>query len=211
LHFIKILFIQCFQEDFEGRPIMKSKFGLCLMLHALRLSANQTAILGGADYDNNQSYLIGLTPYKTQISEYFFMPGHEITGVDINASGRGIFCGTDFSSSSYAGFLNTDGILNIFLESIPTYFSSVAINNNNSCLVGGGILFNTMYAYKVNPDGGTTILTPLPSQGQINSVAINDSGYGIMGGASYQYWFSCLCQPSCSRWHTYKHRPLIVF
>ena len=117
-----------------------------------------------------------------------------IYSVAINQKGVGLIGGLNETGSipAYAAFVSPSGSLQPFSGAdFPSTFSeilSVAINDLGFGLIGGGANLNavpTGYAALVNPNGAVQQLSgsgfPL-SAGIIESVAINNSGIGLIGG-----------------------------
>ncbi|MCB9187654.1 MAG: autotransporter outer membrane beta-barrel domain-containing protein [Chlamydiales bacterium] len=112
----------------------------------------------------------------------------------INNLGNGIIGGFDgtggyFNSNnfSYAALVTPAGNLTqlpVSGDTIPVrgHIISVGINQNGDAIIGGDTQSGAAYAALVSPSGNVTNLPMMPADGRIWSVAINDFGYGFLGG-----------------------------
>lgn len=146
--------------------------------------ATTYGIIGG--YYNDS----GNKPYQGLVSENGVvtpMTGDlatsgQIHAVDINASGYGIIAG-----DGYAAIVSPTGVATALTPTVPStgQQNSVAINSTQYGMIGGGRTNTSpsyIYAGLVSPTGVVTELFSPTTEGGINSVDINDSRLGIIGG-----------------------------
>ena len=134
-----------------------------------------------------------------------------INSVAINTSGAGIVGGQDSNSNAaYAAFVSSGGAVSNLPNAggagnLPSngQINSVAINTSGAGIVGGlDSNSNAAYAALISSGGAVTNLPNaggpgnLPSNGEITSVAINNSGAGIVGGTdTNNYGYAALVSP----------------
>lgn len=115
-----------------------------------------------------------------------------IQSVAINSSGTGIIGGQDITAS-YAALVSPSGVATSITGALPALgiIQAVAINEKGTALIGGqnqtGMNF-LPYAALVSPDGVATTLSPPDPPigvGAVTSIAINNSGAGVIGGYIY--------------------------
>ncbi len=141
-----------------------------------------TGIIGGETVTSDAySSFISSTGGITPISG---LPvNSEIFGVAINSTGYSIIGGIDNTGNeAYAALVSPDGGVTPLSISFSTgTILSTAINESNLGLIGGAIGTNGgSYAALVSSDGTITPLTL--SAIAIDSVSLNDSGVGLIGG-----------------------------
>ena len=93
----------------------------------------------------------------------------------------------DDTNTAYAAFVSTEGILTPLTLSSDSPINSVAINANQTAIIGGGEIPNPHesfppYAAIITPTE-TINVSNMPPLGIINSVAINNSSIAIIGGS----------------------------
>lgn len=127
--------------------------------------------------------------------------GH-ILSVDINENGTGIIGGyeaVDGYFSTFAAFIPPGGMSFVQLSPTPFAHSSseiidAAINLSGNALIGGVDPDGNAYAGSATPDGAVTPLFMSPFAGQINGVALNDVGVGLLGGNNGSNFYAALVQ-----------------
>ncbi|MBI3508443.1 MAG: autotransporter domain-containing protein [Chlamydiia bacterium] len=115
-----------------------------------------------------------------------------IESVAINASGYGIMGGNGAATAGYASLISPNGTLQQLLgggfPSTSGTIFSVAINSSGKGLIGGNDNTGAQPAYAavVDPDGTLHPLSgggfPTSGGAAILTVALNDSGVGLIGG-----------------------------
>ena len=176
-----------------GAPIHKGK------IESVAINWQNTAIIGGSKAAANGTTLLfasivsnGISTSITGLPNTTSGMASSILSVAINGSGYGIIGGYDVDNA-YAALVSNS-------TSTPTttpltgskfsgnvqagQISSVAINENGNALIGGK--FHDIYAATVNLQGVATELqqgSGYPaSEGNINSVGLNSSEAGVIGG-----------------------------
>lgn len=150
-----------------------------------------TAITGSGEGSDGFVGIISengdLTPIDTGA-----IPPSSIRAVAINNSGVGLIGGEQDKSSSpystFAAFISPDGISTPFDPLFPsdTFFtnpqvSSVAISNSGYAIVGGKTTFPKPAVSIITQEEQVIPVTIPSATGNISSVAINDSGLGLVG------------------------------
>lgn len=168
-------------------------------IYTVALNEEKWGLVGGFNQDiaSKPAYAALLSPEGTVTSlsgDGFPSVTGAIYKVAMNSSGRGILGGVDSSEnphiSGYAAFVDSGGTLTQ-ISSIPSLLKvvyGVAINDSGTTLLGGQHKSEAAYAAFVDSQGTLKELSgsgfPLTT-GDINSVALNTSGEGIMGGGDY--------------------------
>ena len=157
---------------------------------SVSIAENGSALFGGVNYGGAPPLLYRLNSDGT-FSDFTSAIGiptsGAINGVSIAENGIGLIGGAG-PSLPFAAFVAPDGTLSVLGDGIFPVgsISSVALNNSCAGILGGqsNVGDHPPIAYLVAPNG---TLTPLgegifPSSGVIYSVAITDSGVGVIGG-----------------------------
>ena len=152
------------------------------------LSAFGAAIIGGTDTAGDP-YAAFVDSSGTASTITGMPAGGSIVSAAINDSGAAIVGGT--ASGPYAAIVSPSGVASTITGGAPPatgWIRSVAINSSGTALVGGRVntgATDDPYVVRVDSSGVATPLTGthLPiTPGQVNAVAINDSGVAIIGG-----------------------------
>ena len=165
------------------------------ILFALPLSLFGTSIIGGLDNGSTDPYAALVTSSGSTIPlTGGFLPIGEgsIDTVAINASGMAIIGGQHKTTEPYVALVGASGAIIPILGSIPAgdgRILSVAINASGVGIIGGTESSTAPYLSLVTPVGSSPIGVTVPkagslptAPGEMCSVAINDSGLGIIGG-----------------------------
>ncbi len=140
------------------------------------INSSGIGIIGGIRTDLVAAAYAALVYPNQEVVEITGLPPIGfIRSVAINSSGNGIVGGADYTAA-YAAFVSVDGTLRV-LSILPTGFSLFVDIND----AGTGILGGSNYVAFASSSG---IVTPLPSLGDVdlNDVAINNFGIGLIGG-----------------------------
>ncbi|MGB7978390.1 MAG: autotransporter outer membrane beta-barrel domain-containing protein [Chlamydiales bacterium] len=157
---------------------------------SVSIAENGAALLGGINYGSGPPILYRLYPDGTftNLSTATGLPASGyINSVSIAENGMGLIGGTG-PTYPIACFVAPDGALTVLGSGIFPAGSiySVAINNSCAGIIGGqsGAGEQPPIAYLVAPNGALTTLGDgvFPPSGVINSVAISESGVGLIGG-----------------------------
>ncbi len=138
-------------------------------------------LVGGEDQDSN-AYGAFLTQNNelTPISGLPADGNSVMNAVAFNASGTGLLAGRS-GLNGYAAFVNTNGIITPFTISFANgSLTNAGISASGLGLIGGYSVANTSYAAQILADGTINVL-PVPLD-SLESLAINDSGVGLIGG-----------------------------
>ncbi len=190
--------------DLHSRKISFNFLSIVSLSYCLSLSASSAAIIGG-----NAN---GPFPYAAILSETGEPTSIQLTNengyifsVGINSFGDAIVGGTrNGNLDAYAVHISSTGILTE-LSPLPAAGSilAVAINNQGNGLIGGNSLGNLTPPYPaylagVNSSGMLTLASgdPLPAEGFIQTISLNDSGYGIIGGDDNGNPYAALVSPA---------------
>ena len=196
------------------------------VINSVAINDAGSGIIGGEkDFFNAYAALVAPNGDLTELSGANFpSTAGIIHSVAINRSGTGVIGGQDQNNGAYAELVTPDGTLTEFSGgNFPlgdgSLIRSVAINSSGAGIIGGErfISFGAGPAYiaHFSPDG---ILTELfgdslsTVQSDIQSVAINDSGAGIVGGEnrsaeSERLLYAALVAPDGTFTELFKENP----
>ncbi len=148
-------------------------------LNSVAISNTGTSLLGG--YIVTTSYAAFADPLGNLENLGIEIQG-AISSVAINSNGLGLIGGYNVTTP-YAAFAESNRTLTpITLSTAPGHILSVALNDSNTALLGG-YLQNDAYAVLVHANGtATDLLGSSVPGGSVDSVALNPSGFGLIGG-----------------------------
>lgn len=106
----------------------------------------------------------------------------DLYSIDLNNAGVGLIGGEGGDAYPYASYVTTGGVTPITLSMLPDWghTTHVAINDSGSGIISA-FTFSGTYAAFVYPNNSSLALA-FPSGNEINAVAINNAGAGLIGG-----------------------------
>ncbi len=158
-------------------------------INSVAMNSSSHGLIGGVDFTLLKPYAALVSP--AGVVTPLTLPGSsfslQIYSVAMNSSSHGLIGG-----EAYAALVSPSGAVNkLTLPGISPStgaINSVAMNSFGQSLIGGednAVGNGPAYAALVSPAGAVMpLFLPeiTPSSGVINSVAINDLGYGLIGG-----------------------------
>ncbi len=161
-----------------------------LQLYVAAINQNGVGLLGGQQQTNSDYVaVVHADGSVTLVSGLPVATNDMISSVAINNSGVGLVGsagGGSTSGTSYVALIENGSAVAVTGDVVPNTANSlyVAINSASTGLIGGTLGATTPYLYAGTIQNGVlTNFSSLSSiEGQIQSVAINDQGLGLLGG-----------------------------
>jgi uncharacterized protein with beta-barrel porin domain len=171
-------------------------------INAVAINNAGQALLGGSNGAVG-AYAATLAPGATNVTLVTGLPttnDSAILDVALNGNGIGILGGVDNNGNAFAATVTvgSSSFTPISPLAEPGTILAVAINDAQQILIGGIGVSNNAYAAKVVFADVVDLSSSLPANGNVNDVAINSSGFGVVGGTDVGnvMGFAALIPPS---------------
>ncbi len=153
------------------------------------LGAETIGIIGGKS-SGNDNYAAFVVSDSTAVVSTSSLPvTSSALKVAINQYSQALIGGRTTAPAMYAAFVSPDSLTPLVISNVPIgnncFLNSVAINILGQGFIGGSNLNNPYAAWVTFGLSTATAISPFPSgAGTIDSVTLNTSGRGLIGGAA---------------------------
>ncbi|MBP7074449.1 MAG: autotransporter domain-containing protein [Rhabdochlamydiaceae bacterium] len=156
-------------------------------INAVAINDAGQALLGGRIAATDSAYAATAIPGATNVTVIAGLPStsdSEIHDVALSGNGLGILGGENGVGDAFAATvtIGSSSFTPITPLPSPGTILAVAINDAQQILIGGIGALNNAYAARVVFGDVVDLSSSLPENGFINDIAINSSGFGVIGG-----------------------------